>query len=303
MSAATSLAFEEAPQRLFPRHPLNVPLDLIALRSGVPENLPGRCTDISEAGVGAVVAGEMAVGQQVAVELRLPNVGVPVRARALVRYQSRLRCGLEFVGLSVEQREMIRYWVYRSASEPLDFKDRMKKDFEKEDFKKEERDGSATTEAPAIMIIAEPAAASRRRLRIGRRGFYVLSTCMLALAALGWWQWQRSWNELEAQAAMSGLRVSSLTRVSSETMEKRIVNKVEPVYPEAARTAGTEGLVKLDAVIAADGSVQSLRPVSGHDLLVRSAMEAVQLWRFEPYISNGKAVAVETAIVVEFRLK
>ena len=33
----------------------------------------------------------------------------------MVRYQSRLRCGLEFVGLSVEQREMIRYWVYRSA--------------------------------------------------------------------------------------------------------------------------------------------------------------------------------------------
>ena len=77
MSAAPSLAFEEAPRRAFPRHPINVPLDLIALRSGVPENLPGRCTDLSEAGVGAVVAGELAAGQQVAVELRLPNVGVP----------------------------------------------------------------------------------------------------------------------------------------------------------------------------------------------------------------------------------
>ena len=90
MSAAPSMAFEREPRRVFSRHPLNVPLDLIALRSGVPENLPGRCTDISEAGVGAVVAGEVAKGQQVAVELRLPNVGVPVRARAVVRYQSRL---------------------------------------------------------------------------------------------------------------------------------------------------------------------------------------------------------------------
>src|SRR5580692_3498609 len=120
MSAARAVALEEAPRRLFPRHPINVPLDLIVLRSGVPENLPGRCTDISEVGVGAVIAGEMAAGQQVAVELRLPNVGVPVRARALVRYQSRLRCGLQFVGLSVEQREMIRYWVYRSSSESAD---------------------------------------------------------------------------------------------------------------------------------------------------------------------------------------
>jgi hypothetical protein len=82
MSAATAMALEKAPRRVGFRKPINVPLDLIALRSGVPENLPGRCIDISETGVGAVVAGELSAGQQVAVELRLPNVGVPVRARA-----------------------------------------------------------------------------------------------------------------------------------------------------------------------------------------------------------------------------
>ena len=87
MSAARSPVLEETRERGSPRHRINVPLDLIALRSAAPENLPGRCTDISETGVGAVVAGELAAGQQVAVELRLPNVGVPIRARALVRYQ------------------------------------------------------------------------------------------------------------------------------------------------------------------------------------------------------------------------
>lgn len=286
MSAATAPAFEETPRRVSPRHPINVSLDLIALRSGVPENLPGRCTDLSEAGVGAVVAGALAAGQQVAVELRLPNVGVPVRARALVRYQSRLHCGLEFVGLSVEQREMIRYWVYRSASEPVDFRD----------FKKEEKSVAARTEAP--VAAAELAAKPRRRVRIGRRGFYALIACMLALAGLGWWQWQRSWNELEKRGPVgeSGLRVSP------ETMDMRIVTKAEPVYPEAARTSGTEGLVVLDAVIGPDGSVKRLWPVSGPNLLVQSATEAVQSWKFEPYLSSGKAVEVETTIAVEFRL-
>ncbi len=286
MSAAPSPVFDETPQRVFSRHPINVPLDLIVLRSGVPENLPGRCTDISEAGVGAVVAGELAAGQQVAVELRLPNVGVPVRARALVSYQSRLRCGLEFVGLSVEQREMIRYWVYRSASQPVDLRD----------LKREEKRGTGKTEAP--VVAAELAADPRRRIRIGQRGFYVLIACMLALTGLGWWQWQRSWNELEERAPVG----ESELRVSPETMEKRIVTKVEPVYPEAARTAGTEGLVVLDAVIAPDGSVSRLRPVSGPDLLVQSAKEAVQSWKFEPYLASGKAVEVETTIAVEFRL-
>ena len=116
MSAAPSLALEKTQRRAFPRRPVHVVLDVIALRSGVPENLPGRCTDLSETGVGAVIAGELVPDQQVAVELRLPDVGVPVRARALVRFQSRLHCGLEFVGLLVEQRELIRYCVYRSAT-------------------------------------------------------------------------------------------------------------------------------------------------------------------------------------------
>jgi TonB family protein len=290
MSAARSPVLEETRERGFNRHPINVPLDMIALRSGVPENLPGRCTDISEAGVGAVVAGELAAGLQVAVELRLPNVGVPVRARALVRYQSRLRCGFEFVGLSVEQREMIRYWIYRSASEPVEFRD------SKQDFKKEEKNKAAP--AAAAVAIAELPAKPGHRIRIGQGGFYALFVCMLALAGMGWWQWQRSWNELEARAtvAESGLRVSP------ETMEKRIVTKVEPVYPEAARKAGLQGLVVMDAVIAPDGSVKRLRPVSGPDLLAQSATAAVQSWKFEPYLSSGKPVEVETTIAIEFRL-
>jgi len=106
MGAASSPALEPSPRRAFLRHPIQVPLDLIVLRSGVPESIPGRCTDICEGGMGAIVAGELAAGQRVAVELRLPNVGVPVRARAVVRHQWQLHCGVEFVGLALEQREM-----------------------------------------------------------------------------------------------------------------------------------------------------------------------------------------------------
>lgn len=285
MSSAPSMALEKPPRRVFPRHRISVPLDLIALRSGVPETLPGRCIDISEAGVGAVVAGELAAGQHVALELRLPNVGVPVRARALVRYQTRLRCGLEFVGLSVDQREMIRYWVYRSVSETMD--------------SRRENIPVAKPQAPAVA--AQPVASvakTRRRVRVGRRRLYALIAGMLVLATLVWWQWQRSWNELEKRLPAA----ESELRVSPEAMKERIVAKVEPVYPETARTAGTEGVVVLDAVIAPDGSVRRLRSVSGPDPLVQSAAEAVRSWKFEPYLASGKPVEVETTIAVEFRL-
>src|SRR5260370_21299634 len=85
-------------------------------------------------------------------------------------------------------------------------------------------------------------------------------------------------------------------------METRIVTKVEPVYPEAARKAGMQGLVVLDVVVAPDGSVKRLRPVSGPELLVQSAKEAAQSWKFEPYLSNGEAGEVATTLALEIRL-
>jgi protein TonB len=45
-----------------------------------------------------------------------------------------------------------------------------------------------------------------------------------------------------------------------------------------------------------------LRVVSGHPLLVKAALEAVQLWRCKPYTLNNQPVEVDTQIVVNFTL-
>jgi protein TonB len=301
MSAVQSPAFNQTFRRAFPRHPLNVPVDLTALRCGVPESLPGRCTDISESGLGAVIAGELSPGQQVAIELRLPHVGMPVRARALVRYQSQLHCGLELIGLSRDQQDMIRYWLYQPARNPAFSKISTQE-------RKHETGPEHNTDIFAAALsaeVAEDAATrasvngpSRQTIRLRHRAPYLFAVLLLALTALGWWQWQKSWSELErqTQTGNDGLRVSA------ETMGTRIVTKVDPIYPEVARRLGTQGLVVLDAVIAPDGSVKKLRPISGPDVLVQSATAAVGSWKFEPYLSSGKPVEVETTIAVEFRL-
>jgi TonB family protein len=54
---------------------------------------------------------------------------------------------------------------------------------------------------------------------------------------------------------------------------------VKPVYPKEARLAHIEGVVNIRLVIADDGSVAELLPVSGDPLLVDSAIKAVQQWR------------------------
>ena len=87
----------------------------------------------------------------------------------------------------------------------------------------------------------------------------------------------------------------------SHLSEAQLVNRVEPVYPHVAAIAGIQGEVKLHAIIARDGSIQSLNAISGHPLLVRAALEAVGQWRYRPYYLNGEAVEVETFITVNFR--
>jgi len=87
----------------------------------------------------------------------------------------------------------------------------------------------------------------------------------------------------------------------SHLSEAQLVNRVEPVYPHIAASAGIQGQVKLHAIIARDGSIQSLNAISGHPLLVRAALDAVGQWRYRPYYLNGEAVEVETFITVNFR--
>jgi protein TonB len=83
--------------------------------------------------------------------------------------------------------------------------------------------------------------------------------------------------------------------------EGQLVNRVEPIYPHIAVLTGTQGAVRLHAIIAKDGSIQSLNVVSGHPMLAGVAVDAVRQWRYRPYYLNGEAVEVETFIIVNFK--
>jgi len=90
------------------------------------------------------------------------------------------------------------------------------------------------------------------------------------------------------------VKVSSLS-------EARLLNRVEPIYPKMAIIAGIRGEVKLHAIIARDGSIQSLNVSSGHPILAAAALDAVRQWRYQPYILNGDPVEVDTLITVNFK--
>lgn len=81
-----------------------------------------------------------------------------------------------------------------------------------------------------------------------------------------------------------------------------LVHRVEPVYPTLARQLGRAGRVELRAIIATDGTIQSLQVVSGDPLFYQSAMDAVRQWRYNPTVLNGEAVEIDTFITVIYNI-
>jgi TonB family protein len=90
-------------------------------------------------------------------------------------------------------------------------------------------------------------------------------------------------------------------RITSNLSPGSLLYRVEPVYPKIAAIIRAHGVVKLHAIIATDGTIQSLNVIDGPPLLAEAAREAVRQWRYRPYILNGRPVEVETMITVNFK--
>ena len=82
----------------------------------------------------------------------------------------------------------------------------------------------------------------------------------------------------------------------------KLIKRVTPEYPPAARAAGIQGVVKFTATIAKDGTIHNVQAVSGSSLLIPAATDAVKKWLYQPTMLDGDPVEVVTQIEVNFAL-
>jgi len=81
------------------------------------------------------------------------------------------------------------------------------------------------------------------------------------------------------------------------------IYKIEPEYSEEARKAKFQGTVVLSIVVDEQGLPRNFKVVKPLGLgLDEKAIEAVQKWRFTPAKLNGRPVAVQATVEVNFRL-
>jgi len=94
-----------------------------------------------------------------------------------------------------------------------------------------------------------------------------------------------------------------LDPVLTVSVDKRPTKVVDPVYPDIAKRAGIKGSVVVDIVIGKTGEVESAQAITGPKDLWAAAAEAVQQWKWEPFLLNEKPIRVRTKVVVNFVLK
>jgi len=96
-------------------------------------------------------------------------------------------------------------------------------------------------------------------------------------------------------AVASPLQVRA-QQAQSDELVRRAKSKVQPFYPDLARKMNIAGTVKIEVVVAPNGTVKDARVVGGHPVLASAALDAAKKWRFEP-------AAAESTGVIDFKFE
>ncbi|HEX6878808.1 MAG TPA: energy transducer TonB [Terriglobales bacterium] len=100
-----------------------------------------------------------------------------------------------------------------------------------------------------------------------------------------------SW-KLAAFALLATVFVTNAAR--AENGDRKVRQRVSPLYPELARKANVSGVVRLQVEVSPNGEVRKVNVIGGHPLLIPAAEDAVKKWRYEP-------AKDATTAVVEFK--
>jgi TonB family protein len=110
--------------------------------------------------------------------------------------------------------------------------------------------------------------------------------------------------EITNPAASVARQAAPVAAPATNAAEReRLAEAIPPSYPALAQHMNVQGSVVLQALIAADGTIQNLHKMSGPAILASAAEQAVRGWKFKPVFQNGMAVETKATITVNFTIQ
>jgi hypothetical protein len=103
-----------APERRRRRHPRyrsNFPVVLTLFAEGEYQHLDAHCRDLSQAGIGILLAAELVLGEVVTLSFTLPDRPEKWEVRTVIRHRRGYHYGCEFLALAAQQRDLLLQFV------------------------------------------------------------------------------------------------------------------------------------------------------------------------------------------------
>jgi protein TonB len=94
----------------------------------------------------------------------------------------------------------------------------------------------------------------------------------------------------------------SIEPVSVPEFTERALLLEQPQIAYPANTQAQPGTVILQVLIGRDGTVQDAKFMQGSLAFAHAAIDGVKLWKFKPYVMNGRPVSVQTLLTISFKL-
>jgi len=76
----------------------------------------------------------------------------------------------------------------------------------------------------------------------------------------------------------------------AQASERKIKNRVEPLYPDLARRNNISGSARVELLIAPDGKVKDVKVLGGNPVLVQAVVSAVMKWKYEPAAESSTVI-------------
>lgn len=114
MPAKPARAFVNTPGRRLrrnPRYRSSFPVQVTLLAANRYERLEAHCKDLSEAGIGVLVAAELNSGEVVSLNFTLPSMPEAWDLRGVLRHRRGYHYGFEFLSLSHEQGAILKRYI------------------------------------------------------------------------------------------------------------------------------------------------------------------------------------------------
>lgn len=87
-------------------------------------------------------------------------------------------------------------------------------------------------------------------------------------------------HSLTVLLAISMLTISTASAQQQSAVHRKVVSRVQPLYPELARRMQIQGIVKVEATVAANGKVKFTKVIGGSPVLTTAAVDAIERWKW-----------------------